>query len=96
MCTQNFLKEQGLVIKKNILFQDNKSTILLENNGRASVGKRSRHLDIRYFFITDHIQRGNLEVQYCPTEQMTADYFTKPLHGKKFIEFKKKIMNLKV
>ena len=94
--TQNFLRAQGVEIKKNIVYQDNQSAMLLEQNGRASAGKRSRHLDIRYFFITDHIQRGNLEVQYCPTEQMTADYFTKPLHGKKFIEFKKKIMNLNV
>jgi hypothetical protein len=94
--TQNFLREQGLPIEKSIIYQDNKSAMLLEQNGRPSAGKRSRHLDIRYFFITDKISKGDIEVKYCPTDLMTADYMTKPLHGKKFKLFKKKIMNLHV
>jgi len=48
--TKLFIEEQGYEIEKNILFQDNKSSILLETNGRKSVGKRSRHINIRYFF----------------------------------------------
>ena len=96
MWTKNFLEAQGINISNNIVYQDNQSVILLEKNGRASAGKRSRHLDIRYFFITDQINRGNMNVKYCPTDVMTADYMTKPLHGKKFLKFKKEIMNLHV
>ena len=44
-----FIEEQGYEIERNILFQDNKSSILLESNGRKSAGKRSRHINIRYF-----------------------------------------------
>ena len=94
--TQNFLREQGIPVEKSTIYQDNKSAMLLEQNGRASAGKRSRHLDIRYFFITDRINKGDIEVKYCPTDLMTADYMTKPLHGKKFMKFKKEIMNLQV
>ena len=43
---QNFLKAQGFDVSDNIVYQDNKSAMLLEKNGRASAGKRSRHLDI--------------------------------------------------
>jgi len=39
--TRNFLEAQGYLVQDNVLFQDNKSTILLEENGQKSVGKRS-------------------------------------------------------
>jgi hypothetical protein len=48
-----FLLSQGYVVNKNLLLQDNKSLILLERNRKASSGKRTRHINIRYFFITD-------------------------------------------
>jgi hypothetical protein len=49
--TRHFLKEQGYETVKSIIHQDNKSAILLEENGRASSSKRTRHLNIRYFFV---------------------------------------------
>jgi hypothetical protein len=92
--TKNFLEAQGYPVKENILFQDNKSAILLENNGRASAGKRSRHLNIRLFFITDQKAKKNIEIEFCPTDLMLGDYLTKSLHGKKFRQFRQRIMNL--
>jgi len=92
--TSQFLEAQGYPVRKNILFQDNRSAMLLETNGRTSAGKRSRHLNIRYFFVADQQQKGRLHIEYCPTDQMIGDYMTKPLHGKKFTEFRKLIMNL--
>eukprot|EP00980_Cylindrotheca_fusiformis_P011346 scaffold2624_cov154-Cylindrotheca_fusiformis.AAC.1 len=68
--TKLFLEKQGYKIEKNILYQDNKSTILLEMNGRKSAGQRSRALNIQYFFITDQVEKGNVMVKYCPTDEM--------------------------
>jgi hypothetical protein len=51
--TWYFLLEQGYGVVENLLLQDNKSLILLERNGKASSGKRTRHINIRYFFITN-------------------------------------------
>jgi hypothetical protein len=48
-----FLLSQGYGVIENLLLQDNKSSILLERNSKASSGKRTRHMNIRYFFITD-------------------------------------------
>ena len=93
--TALFMEAQGYPVKENILYQDNKSTILLLENGKKSSSKRTRHINIRYFFLTDQIEKGNLKVQYCPTDAMMADFMTKPLQGKKFIEFRKQILNLK-
>jgi hypothetical protein len=92
--TRRFLEHQGYPVKNNILYQDNRSAILLESNGRKSAGKRSRHLDIRYFFVTDQKEKKQISIHYCPTDDMIGDYFTKPTHGKKFQDFRENIMNL--
>ena len=67
----------------------------MEKNGKASSGKRTKHINIRYFFITDRINKRELNVEYCPTDEMVADFFTKPLQGQKFTKFRKDIMNIK-
>ena len=77
------------------MYQENQSDILLENNGGASSSRRTKHLNIRYFFITDRIKKVELKIECCPADDMVADFFTKPLQGKKFIQFRKIIMNLK-
>ena len=90
--TKQFLEAQGYPMKKNILFQDNRSAMLLEENGCKSAGKRSRHLNICFFFVTDQKAKGNIDIQYCPTDQMIGDYMTKAIQGKKFEDFRKEIM----
>ncbi|CAJ1967517.1 unnamed protein product [Cylindrotheca closterium] len=85
--TRLFMEEQGYPIEKNILYQDNKSSILLETNERSSAGKRSRALNIRYFFVTDQVELGNIIIEHMPTDQMWADYMIKPLQGEKFRKF---------
>ena len=66
-----------------------------EQNGKVSSGKRTRHFDIKLFYITDLISRYEVLVEYCPSDDMIADYMSKPLMGAKFKEFRNLIMNLK-
>ena len=79
--TRLFLEAQGIEVEENIVYQDNKSAIILEEKGKASSGKRTRHLNIRFFFVYDHVKKGNLRIVYCPTKDMRGDYPTKPLQG---------------
>ena len=90
--TKFFMEAQGYDVKENILYQDNKSTILLENNGKRSSGKRTRAINIRYFFLTDQVEKGNLRIEYCPTAEMNGDYMSKPLQGNLFEKFRSRIM----
>lgn len=92
--TRCFLEAQGYEVNANYVHQDNQSAILLEKNGRASSGKRTRHINVRYFFVPDRVQAGEVTALYCPTDEMTADYFTKPLQGAKFKLFRDRIMNI--
>jgi hypothetical protein len=81
---KKFLDWQGYPLAKNVFYQDNESCIRFERNGRKSCGPNSRHIDIRYFFIKDRMVLEKFDIQYCPTEQMLADFFTKPLQGRLF------------
>jgi hypothetical protein len=75
-----------------VIQQDNTSTIQLENNGQASSTKRTRHINIRYFYVTSKIKDGSIRVIYHPTKQMVSDYLTKPLQGSLFRTHRNSIM----
>jgi hypothetical protein len=94
MWTKLFYEAQGYGLDENLVYRDNQSTMKLELNGKASSGKRTRHFNIKYFFITDLIHRGEVQTKYCPTDYMIADYMTKALLGRKFHQFRQAIMNL--
>ncbi len=79
--TRYFLEAQGYNILESVIYQDNQSAILLEKNGRSSSSKRTRHINVCYFFVTDRVAANEVKIKYCPTEDMIADFFTKPLQG---------------
>jgi hypothetical protein len=94
MWTGYFLMEQGFHVKETVLYQDNTSSILIEKNGRSSCSKRNRHMNIRYFFIKDQVDSKRVRIEHCPTAEMVADYFTKPLQGGPFRKLRDFIMNI--
>ncbi len=80
--TNYFIKAQGYQINETMVYQDNQSAILLEKNGKS--GKQTRHMNIRYFFITDRVKKGEMTIGYCPASKMIGDHFMKPLQGALF------------
>jgi hypothetical protein len=89
-----FLMAQGYGVTQNLLLQDNRSSMLLEKNGRASSGKRTRHINIRYYFVTDRVNMKEIEIEWCPTKEMVADFMTKPLQGSHFRRLRDLIMGM--
>ena len=69
--------------------------MLLETNGRMSCSKRSRHINIRCFYIKDLVDKNEVKIEHCPTEHMLADFFTKPLQGSLFVKFRDVILGHK-
>ena len=90
-----FPEAQGYYLEVNTLWQDNQSAIKMEKNGRNSCTGNSRHINIRYFIVKDRVDKGELSIDYCPTEAMLADLFTKPLQGQRFHMFRDVIMGSK-
>jgi hypothetical protein len=92
---RHFRIEQGGIPTEDVLHQASQSAMVLENNGIYSAGKGSQHIHIRYYFITDRIQRKEFKVMYCPTEEMIADFFTKPLQGAQFYKFRNAVLGIR-
>jgi len=92
--TRYFMEAQGYPLEPSVVHQDNQSAILLGTNGKGSSGKRTRHMNIRYFFVADVQERKEITMEYCPTDEMIGDFFTKPLQGAKFRRFRNIIMNI--
>ena len=89
-----FLQAQGFSVHNNILFQDNQSTMKLSKNGQASSRKRTRHISIRYFFITDRIKSNEVNIEYCPTKFLVGGLYSKPLQGMLFRQFRNFTLNI--
>ena len=77
----NFKQEQPTVIH-----EDNQAAIALCSNPKFH--SRTKHIDIRYHYIREKIESKEVKLKYCPTEDMIADVFTKPLGKTKFQRFR--------
>ena len=60
---KNFIEAQGYTVEQKQIYQDNKITILIENNERASISNKTEHIKVTYFFIKEHIDQGDVEVE---------------------------------
>ena len=92
--TRHSVQAQGCDVADNILCQDNESAMLLEKNGKASSSKRTKHIDIRCFFVTDRINEGEVSVVWCPAGDMTGDFMMKPSQGALFRRFRDHIVGV--
>ena len=92
--TRYYLEAQGYGIGKNILYQENMNTTFLEKNRTKSSSKNTKHIDVRYYFIKDRVETGDVVIKNCPKEAMLRDHFTKSLQGALFRKFRAEIMNI--
>ena len=76
-------------LRPTVIYGDNQSCIKLSEN--PVFHDRSKHIEIRYHFIRDYIQRGAVELQYISTEEQVADILTKALNTCKFVFFRDKL-----
>ena len=68
------------------VFEDNKAAISMTKNPQYH--GRAKHVDIRYHFVRDHVDKGNVFIVFCPTSDMLADIFTKGLARAQFIKLR--------
>ncbi len=65
----------------------------MAEKGRSTSDK-TRHINIRYFFVKHYMDSNELKIEYLPTEEMVADMLTKPLQGDLFRRMKNKLLNV--
>ncbi len=76
------LKDYGLTFEKVPLFCDNTSAINIANNPVQH--SCTKHIDICFHFLRDHVEKGDVELQFFDTKLQLADIFTKPLDSNRF------------
>ena len=76
-----FRMSQGDEVKEDALHQDNQSCTQLHKNYPFSVGRGSKHVNIRCFFVVDKMEKRDAKMACCPTEKMVADHSAKPTQG---------------
>lgn len=64
------------------IFEDNQGAIALAKN--PEFHKRTKHIDIRYHFVREKVEDGQVDLNYCPTQEMLADIMTKPIAASQF------------
>ena len=80
---RNQLLDYDLQPSKVPIYCDNTSTIAIANN--PVLHSKTKHMEIRYHFIRDHVMNGDVELHFVlPTEYQLADLFTKPLDETRF------------
>ncbi|KAL8108755.1 hypothetical protein AgCh_025007 [Apium graveolens] len=79
---KNQLLDYGLNVDKIPIFCDNTSSIAITENHVQH--PRTKHIDIKYHFIREHVMNGTVELYFVPSEQQLVDIFTKPLDESTF------------
>ena len=91
-----FIQAQGYNVIHALVYQDNNSTMLLKNNSKMSSSKQTKHIKMKYFFVIDKIEQGEVVVEHMPTDKMWIDVNTKPKMGRPLRVDRSKIMNCPV
>ena len=69
---------QGDEDKEDLLYQYDTNYVLSHKKCPLSIGKGTNHVNVRCFFVGDKIEKKELNALHCPTEDMIAEYSTKP------------------
>ncbi|GJQ91838.1 hypothetical protein Tco_0002977 [Tanacetum coccineum] len=76
------LTDYGFFYDKLPIYSDSKIAIAISCNPVQHT--RTKHIDVRYHFITDHVEKGTIELYFVGTEFQLADLFTKSLLEARF------------
>ena len=88
---RGMLKELGLHTHTgSIVHGDNQSAIAVAKNGVK--GERTKHVDVKYHFVTESVESGQVQLQWVSTHEQQADIFTKALAAPVFHLFRKQLM----
>ncbi|KAI3770443.1 hypothetical protein L6452_01576 [Arctium lappa] len=79
---RNQLLDYDLQLSNIPIYCDSTSAIAIANN--PVLHSKTKHIEIRYHFIRDHVMNGDIELHFIPTDFQLADIFTKPLDETRF------------
>jgi hypothetical protein len=89
---RGLMEELGLsTLTGSTVHVDNQSTIAVSEHGVKS--ERTKHVDVKYHFVTDAVERGVVRLRWVPTSEQQADIFTKALPAPTFLHLRRQLMS---
>ena len=88
---RKILRDLQLAVPTVKIWEDNQACIKLVENPVHH--KRTKHIDIRYHFVRDHLKKEHIDVQYVKTDDQLADILTKPLPKPRFESLAERILS---
>ena len=89
---RNFVQAQGYEVGPAIIYQDNMSCMALMKRGGPG-SERSRHINIRHFWLCEKVKDGEVVIEHLGTEKMFANALTKPVQGQQFVQERRGLTN---
>ena len=89
--SRQFVQELGVVQLTTEIGVDNQCSMHLLTRGTGSF-KRAKHIKVRFFWVKDLIDEGEVELKYIPSEELVADMLTKATTGAKFKYLREKLL----
>jgi transposase InsO family protein len=90
--TRDLLSELQVATQQySSVLGDNQSTITISENGIKN--ERTKHVDVKYHFVTEKIAAGDIKLQWIPSNENVADIFTKALGRNLFEQFRKELVS---
>ena len=87
------LRDYGINLEQIPIKCDNTSAINLSKNPIQH--SRTKHIEIRHHFLRDHVQKGDIALEFISTEKQLVDIFTKPLCEEQFSKIRHELRMMK-
>jgi hypothetical protein len=83
------MRDFGVIFERVLLMCDNTSAISVVKN--SVFHKKMRHVERKFHFLRDHVEKRDIEMRYIDTERQLIDIFTKPLDSSRFADLRREI-----
>jgi hypothetical protein len=90
---KQFMENMGISQKMITVFEDNTSTIILANKQNGATLSKTKHIQIRFYYVRELIEQREINIVYLSTKEMLADLLTKPMTGWLFKTLRDQILN---
>jgi len=88
----HLLEELGFKQEPVVIEQDNTSTMRLIEKGPSSTG-RTKWINIKHFWVSEHLEKGDIKLKHVPSLDLLSDGLTKPLGRRSFEKWRARILN---
>ena len=83
------LKDFGLNYSTTTIYCDNTSAINLSKNPIQH--SRTKHIEVKHHLLRDHVLKGDISLNFIPTNAQYTNIFTKPLKNKDFMKIRREL-----